>query len=237
VNLTRRLCAEGVGSLLLAATVVGSGIMAERLAGGNVAVALLANTAATVAVLVVLISMLGPVSGAHFNPAVSLVQLVRGQLSATDAVMYGVIQIIGCALGAILAHAMFELPLVQASTHVRVGPSQWLSEFVATGGLLLVIMSCSTPAMASWRVAAWIGAAYWFTASTSFANPAITLGRALSDTFAGIRPVDAPAFIAAQVIGALAGFYLGKLLFERPVAAASSQEIESERLTTPTRTR
>jgi glycerol uptake facilitator-like aquaporin len=149
VNLARRLCAEGVGSLLLSATVIGSGIMAERLAGGNVAVALLANTAATVAVLAVLIGMLGPVSGAHFNPAVSLVQLVRGQLSARDTLIYGIVQIIGCALGAVLAHAMFELPLLQASTHVRAGPAQWLSEMVATGGLLLVIMSCSTPAMAS----------------------------------------------------------------------------------------
>jgi glycerol uptake facilitator-like aquaporin len=236
VNLARRLCAEGVGSLLLSATVIGSGIMAERLAGGNVAVALLANTAATVAVLAVLIGMLGPVSGAHFNPAVSLVQLVRGQLSARDTLIYGIVQIIGCALGTVLAHAMFELPLLQASTHVRAGPAQWLSEMVATGGLLLVIMSCSTPAMASWRVAAWIGAAYWFTASTSFANPAITLGRALSDTFAGIRPIDAPAFIAAQGVGALAGFYLGKMLFERPQTSPDPERIEGKRLTTPTQT-
>lgn len=215
MNLGRRLCSEGVGSLLLAATVIGSGIMAERLAGGNVAVALLANTGATVAVLVTLIAMLGPVSGAHFNPAVSLVQVMRGQLSARDASSYAVVQIAGCVLGAILSHAMFELPLIQASDHVRAGPAQWLSEIVATGGLILVVMSCSGPQDAAWRVAAWIGAAYWFTASTSFANPAITIGRALSDTFSGIRPVDAPAFIVAQIVGAIGAVYLGRLLFER----------------------
>jgi glycerol uptake facilitator-like aquaporin len=214
VTLTRRLCAEGVGSLLLAATVIGSGIMAERLSGGNVAVALLANTGATVAVLAVLIGMLGPVSGAHFNPAVSLIQVLRGQLAVRDASAYVVVQIGGCVAGAIVAHAMFEMPLIQASSHVRAGPAQWLSEIVATGGLVLVVLSCKGPESAAWRVAAWIGAAYWFTASTSFANPAITIGRALSDTFAGIRPVDVPGFISAQIVGALIGLCLGKLLFE-----------------------
>jgi glycerol uptake facilitator-like aquaporin len=231
VNLARRLGAEAVGSLLLAATVIGSGIMAERLAGGNVAIALLANTAATVAVLATLIGMLGPVSGAHFNPAVSLVQAIRGQLSLRDGSAYALVQIAGCVLGAVLAHAMFELPLVQASTHVRAGAAQWLSEIVATGGLVLVILSCSGPAVAAWRVAAWIGAAYWFTASTSFANPAITIGRALSDTFAGIRPADAPGFIVAQIVGALVGLYLGKLLFEREPAHISEhfhQESQSQ---------
>jgi glycerol uptake facilitator-like aquaporin len=237
MNLGRRLCAEGVGSLLLAATVIGSGIMAERLAGGNVAVALLANTGATVAVLATLIGMLGPVSGAHFNPAVSLIQVLRKQLSARDASVYMFVQIAGCVLGAVLAHAMFELPLVQASAHVRAGPAQWLSEIVATGGLVLVVLSCAGPEVAAWRVAAWIGAAYWFTASTSFANPAITIGRALSDTFAGIRPADAPGFIAAQIVGALGGLYLGKLLFERaaPAASSATTTAESEHLTTETR--
>jgi glycerol uptake facilitator-like aquaporin len=226
VTLARRLCAEGVGSLLLAATVIGSGVMAERLADGNVAVALLANTAATVAVLATLIGMLGPVSGAHFNPAVSLVQLLRGELSARDTGAYALVQIGGCVAGALLAHAMFELPLMQASTHMRAGPAQWLSEAVATGGLVLVVLSCPSPAVAAWRVAAWIGAAYWFTASTSFANPAITLGRALSDTFAGIRLADAPGFIGAQLAGALIGLWLGKYLFGKVERAARQKTAE-----------
>ncbi len=236
MNLGRRLCAEGVGSLLLAATVIGSGIMAERLAGGNVAVALLANTGATVAVLATLIGTLGPVSGAHFNPAVSLIQVLRRNLSVRDASAYALVQIAGCVVGAVLAHAMFELPLIQASAHVRAGPAQWLSEIVATGGLVVVVLSCAGPEVAAWRVAAWIGAAYWFTASTSFANPAITIGRALSDTFAGIRPADAPGFIAAQVVGALGGLYLGKLLFERATRAASAAPATASKpLTTETR--
>ena len=236
MNLSRRLCAEGVGSLLLAATVIGSGIMAERLAGGNVAVALLANTGATVAVLITLIGMLGPVSGAHFNPAVSLVQVLRGQLPIKEASAYIIVQIAGCVLGAVLAHAMFELPLIQASTHMRAGPAQWLSEVVATGGLVLVVMSCKGPEVAAWRVAAWIGAAYWFTASTSFANPAITIGRALSDTFAGIRPVDAPAFIVAQIVGALGGLVLGKVLFDRAAQAAQIKPPDlHDKLTSETR--
>lgn len=222
MSLGRRLCAEGVGSVLLAATVIGSGVMAERLAGGNVAVALLANTGATVAVLSTLIGMLGPVSGAHFNPAVSLIQAMRRQLSLRDACAYVAVQIAGCVLGAFLAHAMFELPLIQASTHVRAGPAQWLSEVIATGGLVLVVLSCRGPQQAAWRVAAWIGAAYWFTASTSFANPAITIGRAFSDTFAGIRPADAPGFITAQLVGAVGALYLGNQLFERRARAGKS---------------
>jgi len=237
MNLARRLCAEGAGSVLLAATVIGSGIMAERLAAGNSAVALLANTAATVAVLATLIGMLGPISGAHFNPAVSFVQVLRGQLSVRDASSYAIAQIVGCVLGAVLAHAMFELPLIQASAHVRAGAAQWLSEVVATGGLVLAVMSCASPSVAAWRVPAWIGAAYWFTASTSFANPAITIGRALSNTFAGIRPADASGFIGAQIVGAVLGFYLGKVLFEsaaRP--AAAGERVESRQsLTTETR--
>lgn len=228
MNLPGRLCAEGLGSALLSATVIGSGIMAERLAGGNVAVALIANTGATVAVLIVLIGMLGPVSGAHFNPAVSLVQVLRGQLPIREASAYVLLQILGCVLGALLAHAMFEMPLMQVSSHVRSGPAQWLSEIVATGGLILVVLSCKGPETAATRVAAWIGAAYWFTASTSFANPAITIGRALTDTFAGIRPADAPGFIVAQLIGALGGLYLGKLLFEGKASRADSVAVRTE---------
>ena len=183
--LLRRLTAEAVGSLLLAAAVIGSGIMAERLAGGNTAIALLANTGATVAVLATLIGLLGPVSGAHFNPAVSLVEALRGKLSWSDTVAYSLVQIAGCCAGALLAHAMFQLPILQASAHIRTGPAQWLAESVATLGLVLVVIGHRRSEDAPWMVAAWIGAAYWFTASTSFANPAITVARALSDTFAG----------------------------------------------------
>lgn len=201
----RRLAAEAIGSLLLSATVVGSGIMAEKLAAGNAAVALLANTGATVAVLAVLIALLGPVSGAHLNPAVSVVEACRGRLGWTDAFAFGLTQVLGCCLGAMLAHAMFELPLVQSSTHVRSGLSQAISEVVATAGLVLVVVGHARTQDAPWMVAAWIGAAYWFTASTSFANPAITLARSLSDTFAGIRPADVPVFIGAQFVGAFVG--------------------------------
>jgi glycerol uptake facilitator-like aquaporin len=213
MNLGQRLLAEGLGSLLLAAAVIGSGIMAERLAGGNIAITLLANTGATVAVLAVLIAVLGPVSGAHFNPAVSFVQAVQGQLTTLQAAAYIGVQIVGCCAGALLAHAMFELPLLQASTHVRSGPAQWLSEIVATAGLVLVGRSAPNAESAAWRVAAWIGAAYWFTASTSFANPAITLARALTDTFAGIRPADVSGFIGAQLVGASVGLALSRRLF------------------------
>jgi glycerol uptake facilitator-like aquaporin len=214
--LQKALVAEGLGSMLLAATVIGSGIMAERLAGGNLAVALLANTAATVAVLATLIALLGPVSGAHFNPAVSFVEAMRGKLTLRQTFAYVIVQIAGCCLGALLAHAMFELPLLQTSVHLRTGPSQWLSEAVATAGLVLAVIGSSSPNDAAWRVSAWIGAAYWFTASTSFANPAITIARSLSDTFAGIAPAHVPAFIASQLGGALAGLLLAKyLLTER----------------------
>ena len=210
--LRRALIAEGLGSLLLAATVIGSGVMAERLAGGNLAVALLANTGATVAVLATLIALLGPISGAHFNPAVSIVEALRGRLPIPKAIGYIAVQIAGCCLGAFLAHGMFEMPLVQVSVHLRTGSAQWLSEGVATAGLVLVVMGCSNPNEAAWRVAAWIGAAYWFTASTSFANPAITIARSLSDTFAGIAPTHVLAFIAAQLTGALLGLLLAKVL-------------------------
>jgi glycerol uptake facilitator-like aquaporin len=217
-RLSRRVAAELIGSLLLAATVVGSGIMAERLASGNVAVALLANTAATVAVLGTLIALLGPVSGAHFNPAVSLVEAVRGKLRWTDTAAYTLAQIVGCCAGALLAHLMFELPLWQASAHIRTGPAQWLAESAATFGLLLVVIGHRRSGDAPWMVSAWIGAAYWFTASTSFANPAITIARSLSDTFSGIRPIDVPEFVVAQLVGALIALFVARSLFTKPAS-------------------
>jgi len=231
MKLSARLASEGIGSLLLAATVIGSGVMAERLAAGNLAMALLANTAATVAVLATLIGLLGPVSGAHFNPAVSLIQAIRNVLPWRDAGAYALVQVLGCCFGAVLAHAMFELPLLQVSAHVRTGSAQWLAEGVATFGLLLVILGHRRAADAPWMVAAWIGAAYWFTASTSFANPAITIARSLSDTFAGIRPADVPAFIAAQLIGAVLALQTAKLLFGTPrnAAAQGRQGLRMER--------
>jgi glycerol uptake facilitator-like aquaporin len=204
-----------MGSLLLAATVIGSGIMAERLCAGNLAVALIANTGATVAVLATLIALFGPVSGAHFNPAVSLVQALRGALAWREAAAFVLIQTLGCCAGAILAHAMFSLPLIQASVHERTGIAQWIAEFVATFGLLLVVLGHRKAEDAPWMVAAWIGAAYWFTSSTSFANPAITVARALSNTFAGISPSHVPAFILAQLLGALAAIPVARLLFPR----------------------
>jgi glycerol uptake facilitator-like aquaporin len=187
--------------------------MAERLAGGNLGIALIANTGATVAVLASLIALLGPVSGAHFNPAVSFIEALRSKLGWSDAAAYSATQILGCCAGALLAHAMFESPLWQLSLHIRTGPAQWLAEFVATFGLLMVVLGHRRSEDAPWMIAAWIGAAYWFTASTSFANPAITIARALSNTFSGIRPIDAPAFILAQYVGALAAFGVARLLF------------------------
>lgn len=207
------LLSEGLGSVLLAATVVGSGVMAERLSGGNTAIALLANTGATVAVLGVLIGLLGPISGAHFNPAVSLVQGLRGALTWRRTLAYAFVQILGCCAGALLAHAMFDLPLLQSSHHARTGLGQWLAEAIATGGLILVVVGHRRPQDAPWMVAGWIGAAYWFTASTSFANPAITIARSLSNTFAGIRAVDVPGFISAQLAGALLALRLSRYLF------------------------
>ena len=204
--------AEFLGSLVLAAAVVGSGIMAERLAGGNMAVALLGNTAATVTVLGVLIVMLAPVSGAHFNPAVTLVALVQKKIQPRQAGMYVIVQVAGCCAGAMLAHAMFELPLVQASQHERFGLGQWIAELVATAGLVLVAFSSPSAKEAAWRVPAWIAGAYWFTASTSFANPAIALGRSLTDTFSGIRPMDVPAFVIAELAGAALGLVLLRVL-------------------------
>jgi glycerol uptake facilitator-like aquaporin len=220
-GLTKRLTGEGLGSLLLAATVVGSGIMAESLSGGNIAVALLANTAATVAVLATLIALLGPVTGAHFNPAVSIIEALRGHLTWRDAATYTVIQIAGCCVGAWIAHAMFGLPVWQLSTHVRTGPPQWLAEGVATFGLLLVVIGHHRSEDAPWMVAAWIGAAYWFTASTSFANPAITIARSLTNTFSGIRPADVAPFICAQFVGALVALAVARTLFPPKKTTAS----------------
>jgi glycerol uptake facilitator-like aquaporin len=223
----QKLTAEALGSLLLAATVVGSGIMAERLAGGNEAVALLANTGATVAVLAALIALLGPISGAHFNPAVSLVMALQRRMPWSEAAGYAGVQALGCCAGAVLAHAMFALPLLQAGTRVRAGAAQWLAEFVATFGLLLIVLGHERPRDAPWMLAAWIGAAYWFTASTSFANPAITLARSLTDTFSGIRPIDVPGFIGAQLLGALAALLLARLLFPQGVRQGATAAQES----------
>jgi glycerol uptake facilitator-like aquaporin len=209
----RALVAEALGSMLLAATVIGSGIMAQRLAAGNLAVALMANTAATIAMLATLIALLGPVSGAHFNPAVSLVQAIRGALTWRVAWAYVLLQVAGCCAGAIVAHAMFDLPLLQQSLHARTGMAQWLAEFIATFGLLLVILGHRRAADAPWMVAGWIGAAYWFTSSTSFANPAITIARSLSDTFAGIASSHVPAFVLAQLLGAAAAMPVASIVF------------------------
>ena len=215
----RALTAEFIGALLLTAAVVGSGIMGEQLAGGNAAVALLANTGATVAALATLIAVFGPISGAHFNPVVTLTALWQGQLSIGQSTAYVALQIAGCCAGAVLANLMFELPAIQASMHARAGGAQWLSEAVATAGLVFIAFSSPSVAAAAWRVPAWIGAAYWFTASTSFANPAITVGRSLTDTFAGIRPADAAGFIIAQIVGAILGAVLLRFFAERRVDA------------------
>lgn len=216
----RILTAEAIGSALLFATVVGSGIMAEKLAGGNVAVALLGNTIATGAMLFVLITVLGPISGAQFNPAVSLVMRLRGECCWKGFIGRVAFQLIGGICGVLIAHAMFDLPLVQASSHARTGMGQWLGEFVATFGLLLTIIGTlrHKPEAVPTAVALYIIAAYWFTSSTSFANPAITVARSMSDTFAGIAPVDVPGFILAQLAGALAAHHFARFLFaERPV--------------------
>jgi len=221
-DLGQKLLAEGLGTCALLCTVIGSGIMAERLAQGNVAVALLANTLATVFALFVLIETLGPVSGAHFNPVVTLLMAVTGRLAPHGAgriaAGYVICQLAGAVLGAWLAHAMFGLSILQTSNHVRSGPGQWLAEVVATAALVWVIWRSFDPrtqARASTLVACTIGAAYWFTASTSFANPAAVLGRALSDTFAGIAPASAPGFVLAQCVGGLLGLALAAALQTR----------------------
>ena len=213
-SLARRAVAEALGTAMLLATVVGSGIMAERLAGGNIALALLANTLATGAGLVALILTFGPVSGAHFNPAVTLADASQGGLPWRSVPAYLVAQVVGAFAGVAAAHGMFDLPLFTASTHLRAGGSQLWSEFVATFGLLAVIWGSTRrrPSAAPFAVAAYITSAYWFTASTSFANPAVTLARAATDTFAGIRPADVPGFVVVQVLGAAAATALFRWL-------------------------
>ena len=222
MSLARRLLAEAVGTTALLATVVGSGIMGTQLAAGNDAIALLANAAATAGVLYVAIVVLGPLSGAHFNPAVTLAMRLRGELDTRATLAYIGVQCVAAIAGVVLAHAMFDLPLLQPGTHARTGAAQWLSEAVATCGLLLTILLGlrARPAAIPALVAAYIFAAYWFTASTSFANPAVTLARALTQTFAGIRPIDAPGFIVAQLVGTALALLLAAWLERRTPAAA-----------------
>ncbi len=214
-RLPQRAVAECLGTAFLLAAVVGSGIMAAKLAGGNGALALLCNTLPTGAILTVLILAFGPISGAHFNPAVSIGLALRGELAAKAAAIYIGAQVIGAILGVWAAHFMFELPLWQISGTVRTGSGQWFAEAVATFGLLLTILGCSarTPTAVPYAVGLYITSAYWFTASTSFANPAVTIARSLSDTFAGIAPTDVVAFIAAQFIGMLAAIVLNRWLW------------------------
>jgi len=228
IALSRRATAEVVGTALLLATVVGSGIMAERLSQGNVALALLANTIATGAGLVALILTFGPISGAHFNPAVTLADAAQGGLPWRDVPAYVAGQLAGAYLGVAAAHAMFEAPLFSASAHVRSGPAQLLSEFVATFGLLSVIWGVSRrhAHYVPFAVGAYITAAYWFTASTSFANPAVTLARAATNTFAGIRPIDAPGFVVAQLLGAAAATGLFRWLLPGDVPSPQRGDAE-----------
>ena len=215
-SLPRRLAAEGIGSFLLFATVIGSGIMAANLSGGNDAVALLGNTLATGAMLFVLITMLAPISGAHMNPAVSLVAAARGDLGWREALAYIAAQLAFGILGAWAAHLMFDLPTLQLSVKARTGLGQWAGEAIATFGLILTILGTvrHRPAWVPASVSLYIVAAYWFTSSTSFANPAITVARSLSNTFAGIAPNDVPMFVVAQIVGAGLGAAIGKALFD-----------------------
>ena len=234
-DLRRRLASEFLGTLLLVAAVVGSGIMAERLANGNVALALLANTIATGAALVALILTFGPVSGAHFNPVVSVADALEGGLGWPETLAYVVAQILGGVGGTVLAHLMFSLPFVSLSRHARSGSAQFLGEFTATFGLVCVIWGCSRsrPNVTPFAVGSYITAAYWFTSSTSFANPAVTIARALSDTFAGIRPIDVPWFILAQFLGGIAATVVFRWLVPSlPVRAKEvlvAHELEQER--------
>jgi len=212
----RRLVAEGLGSLLLFACVVGSGIMAEALAGGNVAIALLGNTLATGAILYVIITIFGPISGAHFNPAVTLVMRLKGLIGSGEAIGFVVVQLVGGIIGVWIAHLMFDLPILQISARPRSGIGQWSGEFVATFGLLLTILGTVRyrPDNVPVAVALFITAGYWFTSSTSFANPAIAIARSLSDSFAGIAPVDVPMFIIAQFAGALVAWGVARFMFK-----------------------
>jgi len=218
--LNRRLAAEALGAAFLLATVIGSGVMGSNLSGGNVALALLGNTLPTGAMLVVLILIFGPISGAHFNPVVSVAFVLRRELSWRDAGLYVGAQLLGAMLGVLAAHMMFDLPLLQLSTKLRTGAGQWFAEFVATFGLLLTIFGCvaSTPSATPYAVGLYITAAYWFTASTSFANPAVTVARAFSDTFAGIAPASAPAFIVAQFAGMAAAVAVARRFWAAPAA-------------------
>ncbi len=214
-NRPRRIAAEALGTALLVATVVGSGIMAETLTR-DVALALLGNTIATGAMLVVLITILGPISGAHFNPAVSLIFALKGDLPPREAILYTAAQIAGGIAGTLIAHLMFAAPLFMLSEHVRTGPAQWFAEIVATFGLVTTILAGirAAPAAVPWLVGLYITAAYWFTASTSFANPAVAIARALTNTFSGIRPIDLPGFIAAQLAGAIGAMLLMRWFFQ-----------------------
>jgi glycerol uptake facilitator-like aquaporin len=228
-DLSRRLAAEAVGTALLVATVVGSGIMAETLTK-DVALALLGNTIATGAMLVVLITILGPISGAHFNPAVSLVFAIRGDLAWREAGLYTVAQVAGGIAGTIAAHLMFALPVVVVSEHVRTGNAQWFAEWVATFGLVTTILAGIRFAQAAvpWLVGLYITAAYWFTASTSFANPAVAIARSLTNTFSGIRPVDLPGFIVAQIAGAVCALVLANWLLRTPVGIVAPIKAEAQ---------
>ena len=227
----RRLTAEALGTALLLATVVGSGIMGERLAGGNVAIALLGNTLATGAILAVLILIFGPISGAHFNPAVTLSFALRREITPPDALLYVLVQVLGGIAGVFAAHLMFEEVVFQLSTNSRTGPAQWFAEIVATFGLVATILGCLR-----WRAAAvpyavglYISAGYWFTASTSFANPAVTIARGLTDTFSGILPAHVPGFIIAQLIGSV----IATLLFGWLLARSATETKEQERVKEP----
>lgn len=217
--------AEAIGSFLLFATVIGSGVMGDRLSGGNVAVALLGNTLATGAMLFVLITMLGSISGAHFNPAVTLVMSLRGEIGITAALGHAAAQLAGGILGVWTAHLMFDLPILQFSSHTRTGIGQWVGEGVATFGLLFTIIGTvrMRPDWVPASVALYISAAYWFTSSTSFANPAITIARSLSNTFAGIAPADVPGFVAAQIVGALLAHWAGRALFDGHAMAVTDK--------------
>ncbi|MGI9401806.1 MAG: MIP/aquaporin family protein [Rhizobiaceae bacterium] len=223
----RKLAAEFIGTAFLLATVVGSGIMAERLAGGNVAIALLGNTIPTGAILVVLITMFGPISGAHFNPAVTLVFALRQEIEAANAVWYVVFQIAGGIAGVWIAHLMFDETLLQFSQKARTGGPQWFAEGVATFGLVITILATlkAREQAVAMAVGLYITAAYWFTASTSFANPAVTIARGFSDSFAGIRPIDVGAFVAAQIAGAIVAYLLARWLYGQPAAEQSQQQV------------
>lgn len=221
--LRRQLAAEALGTFFLLATVVGSGVMGESLAGGNVAIALLTNTIATGAILVVLISVFGPVSGAHFNPAVTIAFLIRRELTAATAAAFIGVQVVAAVVGVLAAHAMFDQDLLQVSANSRASTGQWIAEVIATFGLLMTILGClrAKPDVIPFAVGLYITAGYLFTASTSFANPAVTLARTMTDTFSGIMPAHAPAFVAAQLVGSVAAVFVIGWIFQDPRPSAS----------------